>query len=177
MLHLRRDILLVFALFWLNSAEASTPCFEDPDLVQMKILPELKTGITKKIALVLNCDNTINTVTTAEIRNNLWEKSYEMTVNQQQKKSFVNTNEFSHALCEIFEVKNPLNCSKDTQKAEIMLILNPNSPGISRLMERWAKKNAGIYRNMGIRLRWESLNQIEKSEKIIFRREIGEIPR
>jgi hypothetical protein len=145
--------------------------------MQVKIFPELKTGISKKLVLVLNCDDTINTLSTAEIRNNLWEKSYEIAVNQNPKKIFINENDFGNALCKILEFKDTLNCSKDSKKADVMLILNPNSPEISKLMERWAKRNAGIYRNMGIRLRWDSLSQVDKSEKIIFRKKIGDLRR
>jgi hypothetical protein len=155
-------------------ADANTisVCTKDPRLFQDKVLPELNTGISKHIAALIRCGDEVKTVLVAEMKRNLWKNTFELSVGQTGLANFQGSDDFGRAVCNALDFAIPTPCEKE-ETGELVILLNPNNEAISNLMEDWSERNAGVYRNMGIRLRWKALSEIEKSEKIIFKTRLG----
>ncbi len=159
-------VFIVLILYMSSAAFAETDiCADLRAVFEKQILPELNTGLQKNLALVVDHQDNLTFSKPLMIKKDLWKKRFLlsgviMPKPLETESLEIIQDEICSALNASFKQLSP---PKD---ANVFAVLNANTESISHIMEDWSQKHVGLYKNMGLRVRWNSMSDLQKSQKI-----------
>lgn len=172
---MRTILFFGFGIFvFLNStsvnAVESDVCVEFAGVLEKQITPELDTGIQKKLALALQRNDDFTISSLASLKKDLWNKSYVLETPRKKLES-PTLDILRSEMCKIINTR--LQEIEWKKGDKFFIVLNPSTEVTSKIMEDWTQKHVGIYKNMGLRVRWNSMSELQKSQKVFDLKTLG----
>ena len=154
-------------------AEPIDLCMDFATVLEKQIGPELNTGIQKNLALAIRRNEQISISQPLTLKKDLWKNQFVLeTANKKTSADKLET--LQSEICTYFKAR--IAEMKIQKGDQFILVLNPNTEAISHIMEDWTEKHVGLYKNMGLRVRWNSMSELQKSQKTFLLKTVGENP-
>ena len=151
-----------------QSAEISL-CSVEPGIISTKLLPMLESGLGKTLIVAEACRGERYLLKSLAVRKNLWRREYSITPSGGSTVLVSDTVQFEKALCDQIRFVDEGKCHQDEDDHEVYVVVNPTSKAVDKVMQAWVEKNAGIYRSIGVRIRWSTLKGADQYERLIYR--------
>lgn len=150
-------------------AETLSICDLDQRLVEDRLVPALESGLSKTLAVAKSCGAERMIIGSVSVRKNLWRKIHTLTHSDGRMESFTEPADFRNGICEAMRVVDDEPCPGFSGGGEVLVFLNPANQAVDKVMRDWIDKNAGIYRSLGMRIRWSSLRGSDRFERLLYR--------
>lgn len=153
------SLLITFPL------SAKSICDGDRTRVQTRLRTEMKNGLPTRVVAFIADGETVRPVKTYVARIDLWDGGFKVSGSDGDFK-VAKEADLLNRICKAFDFNPP--SGSGSKGAKLLVAINPNSSEGVKVLEEWAKRNAGIYRNMGFRMDWDALKDVRKSENLLL---------
>ena len=166
-------IVLLSIAINLYSDPLSKPCRENLKIISNDLRKNINSGIPVVLIKTISYNQQQHLISSIEIKYEPWDDEYVFKIRSKDKNTtqVVKKEQLDSHLCQELELQKTDWNSVEMNRIVYRIILNPITDDLAKQIESWAKKNAGAYNNLGMKIHW---GNDDKSGKVIFKKDLSE---